>query len=143
MTKFSVENTSNIINLYEHGMPLRWAAYSTGINYTTVWRWMKKGEKAKRGKYHQFYLDMRKARATYILYHLEALNKSGKDETHEYLLKVTDPEHFNLSNKLEHSGEVTNVNKNVKIDEDLLDEIISETKINLEDKDDTEEGAGS
>ena len=141
MTKFSPEICKEICTNYENGMPLKWAAYYSDVDYSTVWRWKTKGKKAKRGKYHDFYMDLRKATAKYIAFHLNALNGSDKDETHKYLLAVTDPEHFNLKNRLEHSGQITNVNANVDMDMDLLDEIIAEKKGKSTSTNDSEESS--
>lgn len=135
MTKFSDEICKEICTNYENGMPIKWAAYYSDVDYSTVARWVREGKKAKSGKKKKFFLDMKKAKAKFIAFHLNELNGSDKDETHKYLLAVTDPEHFNLKNKLEHSGNVTNVNMNKDIDEDLLDKIIAEKEGKSEDKD--------
>lgn len=128
MTKFNETIAEQILINYENGLPLKHASSLVGVNPSTVWRWRKKGEKAKSGKYHDFYLKMLKARAKFIAYHLNILNSSDNDATHRYLLEVTDPDNFLLKTKLEHSGELTNINKNFTVDEELLDEILTEKR---------------
>lgn len=128
MTKFNDTIAEQILINYENGLPLKHAASLVGVNPSTVWRWRKKGEKAKSGKYHNFYIKMLEARAKFIAYHLNILNNSDNDATHRYLLEVTDPDNFLVKTKLEHSGELTQINKNFDIDEDLLNSILEEKR---------------
>lgn len=142
-TKFTPEICEEIIVNYENGLPLNQVAARVGIDTATLWRWRNKGKKAKSGKYRQFYLDMEKARANFIAFHLDCLNSSNNDNTHIYLLKVTDPEHFSEKNQIEHSGQVTNVNKNIEIDHELLDQIISEKRERYSEITDSDEESSS
>ena len=128
MVKFSEELAEQIVINYENGLPLKHAANLAGVNPSTVWRWRNKGKKQKRGKYHKFYCDMEAAQARFIAFHMNVLNSSDSDATHRYLLEVTDPDNFQLKTKLEHSGELTNVNKNIEVDQDLLDELLAEKR---------------
>lgn len=128
MTKFNETIAEQILINYENGLPLKYAAGLVGVNPSTVWRWRKKGEKAKKGKYRNFYLKMLEAKAKFIAYHLNILNNSDNDATHMYLLRVTDPDNFSEKNIMEHTGEVTQINKNFNIDEDLLNNILEEKR---------------
>ena len=47
MTKFNETIAEQILINYENGLPLKYAAGLVGVNPSTVWRWRKKGEKAK------------------------------------------------------------------------------------------------
>ncbi len=125
--KFCKKICDEIIINYSNGMPLKYAAELAGVHPSTVTKWRKKGEEDETSKYHQFYLDMKKAKANYIIYHLNFLNNSKSDSTHRYLLSIADPEYFTPSNKIEHTGDVK-VKENIEIDEKLLDEIIKEKK---------------
>ena len=128
MTKFTERVAENIAMAYGNGLPLKYCAQMNGVDPATLWRWRKKGAKAKSGKYKKFYDVMVQAKANYIMYHLQALNNSDNDNTHFRLLETADPDEFSIKNKIEHSGEVTNINKNIEIDTDLLDEIIAEKR---------------
>ena len=53
---------------------------------------MEKGEKAKSGKYRDFYLDMQKARAKFILHHQRKIANSPSWMASQYLLQCVDSE---------------------------------------------------
>ncbi len=125
--KFCKKICDEIIVNYSNGMPLKYACELAGVHPTTVTKWKKKGEEDENSKFHQFYLDMKKAKANYIIYHLNFLNKSKSDSTHKYLLSIADPEYFSPSSKIEHSGDVK-VKENIEIDTKLLNEIIADKK---------------
>ena len=127
--RFNKELCDEIVHLYSTGLPIKTIADLLGINRQTIYRWRKKGEKEGEGEYYDFDMSMKKAHAKNILFHLKKLNRSNKDNTHKFLLEVSDPETYNLSNKIEHSGEL-NIKENVKLDSDLIDRIISEKKAN-------------
>lgn len=125
--KFCKKVCDEIIVNYSNGMPLKYASELAGVHPSTVSNWKKKGEEDENSKYRQFYLDMKKAKANFILYHLNFLNNSKSDSTHKYLLSIADPDYFAPSNKVEHTGDVK-VRENIEIDNKLLDEIIADKK---------------
>ncbi len=125
-SKFTEELQNELIDNYEAGLPLTWASTKAGVTRKTVYEWLNKGKEEQEGEYYDFYINMLRARARFVAVHLAALNESTSDKTHRYLLEVTDPENFVVSNKLEHSGGVSNTN--IEIDPELLDEIIAEKK---------------
>ena len=58
--KFSEEVCQCIIEFHSDGIPLKYCAEAVGIARQTIYDWMRKGEEAKSGKYHQFYVDMKR-----------------------------------------------------------------------------------
>ena len=57
MTKFNATITTQICILRSQGNHMKGIAETVGIRRETIYQWLKKGEKARRGKYAQFYSD--------------------------------------------------------------------------------------
>jgi len=100
-TKFTEEVCQCLIENYSKGVPLKYCADAAGINRKTIYDWMKKGEKAKSGKYHQFYKDMQKAKSKFISHHMQKIGDSKSWMASQYLLQVTDTEQFVVAEKKE------------------------------------------
>lgn len=101
MTKFNETICKEIIIAHENGLPKNACASIVGINRRTLYDWLKKGEKAKSGKYHDFYLRWLKADARFQMYHLKRINDSKQWQASQYLLQVTDPETYVVKEKRE------------------------------------------
>ena len=99
MAKFNEEICKELIIAHENGLPKNACASIVGINRRTLYDWLKKGEKAKSGKYHDFYLRWLKAEARFQAYHLKKINDSKSWTASQYLLQVTDPETFVIAEK--------------------------------------------
>ena len=99
MAKFNEEICKCLVEFYADGIPLKYCADAVGINRSTIYDWMKKGEKAKSGKYKQFYLDMQKARAKFIAKNVKDIQDNKSWMAKQYLLQVTDPEQFVVAEK--------------------------------------------
>jgi transposase len=100
-TKFTEEITTQIVTFYENGLPIKYASELAGVHRSTVYKWLKKGEAAKSGKYRKFYLDILRAKSKFVAYHVNKLNESDADWTSKYLLEVTDPETFVVEKKVQ------------------------------------------
>lgn len=100
-TKFTEEVCQCLIENYSKGVPLKYCADAAGINRKTIYDWMNKGEKAKSGKYHQFYKDMQKAKSKFISHHMQKIGDSKSWMASQYLLQVTDTEQFVVAEKKE------------------------------------------
>lgn len=127
MTKFNEETTKELIKKYSNGIPLKQCASAVGIDRSTVYLWMNKGKKSKKGKYHQFYLDMQRARAKFIAYHHKKINESNDWRASQYLLQVTDPEHYIVKKdiNIESKSKVDYSSDNV-FDKELFEKILEE-----------------
>ena len=84
---------------YGNGMPLKYCADSVGIARQTIYDWMNKGKKAKSGKYHDFYLEMQRAKSKFISHHLQKISDNKSWMSSQYLLQVTDAEQFVVAEK--------------------------------------------
>ena len=99
MVKFSEDICQCLIEFYSNGTPLKYCADAVGIRRETVYLWMNKGKKAKRGKYHDFYLDMQRARAKFKAHHLQKISNSKSWMASQYLLQCVDPDEFVVAEK--------------------------------------------
>lgn len=115
MSKFNEEITKEIIKLYNNGIPLKHCASAVGIDRRTLHRWMNRGKNARSGKYRRFYLDMQMARAKFIAFHQKKINESDDWKASRYLLEVTSPEDYVITEKQEHK-----VDANVAVLSDLF-----------------------
>ena len=112
--KFNDEIVTRILTFYENGLPLKYASELAGVHRTTVYKWLDKGKKARSGKYRQFYLDLQKAKAKFIAFHVNKLNESDDTWTSKYLLEVTDPDTFVIEKKLKTSNDTELKMRDVK-----------------------------
>ena len=118
MAKFNEEICKELIIAHENGLPRNACASIVGINRRTLYDWLKKGEKAKTGKYHDFYLRWLKAEARFQAYHLKKINDSKSWAASQYLLQVTDPETYVVAEKQEMEANI-NAEANLNADVDL------------------------
>jgi len=138
MAKFNEEICKELIIAHENGLPRNACASIVGINRRTLYDWLKKGEKAKTGKYHDFYLRWLKAEARFQAYHLKKINDSKSWTASQYLLQVTDPETFVIAEKQEMEAKVSaDANLNADVDltsDDFLNRELDLMKKIIEDK---------
>jgi len=97
--KFNEEIVEKLCTAHENGLPQKACAQYCGIDRKTLYRWLKKGEEAKRGKYRDFYMKWQKANAKFQLYHLKKINDSQSWMASQYLLQVTDPDAYVVAEK--------------------------------------------
>lgn len=76
---------------------------------------MEKGEKARSGKYREFYIDMQKARAKFIKANIKDIQGNKSWMASQYLLQVTDPEQFVVAEKQQIEAE-TKATINAEVD---------------------------
>lgn len=130
MAKFNDEICECLVEFYSDGMPLKYCADAVGINRSTIYDWMKKGEKAKSGKYRKFYQDMQKARAKFIKKNMQDIQDSKSWMAKQYLLQVTDPEQFVVAEKQEMEANVKN-DTTLKADVDLTSQEFMNRELEL------------
>lgn len=129
MTKFTPELAMDLCTARENGLPVKDCADFIGIHRDTVYRWLKKGENAKSGRYREFYKNWVKATSKFKLYHLKKINDSKDWRASQYLLSVTDPETFNTHNWRNVKAEVksdVNLKTEQLFDEEIMDDLINE-----------------
>ena len=99
MVKFSEDTCKCLIENHGKGLPIKDCADIAGISRQTVYEWMRKGETAKRGKYHDFYVDMQRARAKFKSHHLQKIGNSKSWMASQYLLQCVDPDEYVVAEK--------------------------------------------
>lgn len=100
MVKFNEEICNDLCKYREEGLTINDCADLVGIDRKTVTRWVKKGEKAKSGKYKDFFIKWRKASAKFKRVHQNYISESNSWLAHQYLLQVTDPETYVIAEKI-------------------------------------------
>lgn len=128
VTKFNQDICNDLCQLYGEGLSQTDCADIVGINRKTLRRWLEKGEKAKSGKYRQFYLQWRKAKAEHKRMHLSHINNSPSWLAHQYALQVMDPDTFVVAEKQQIEAETK---ATVNADVDMNDPRIRENDLEM------------
>ena len=144
-TKFNEQLCEQLCTLHEEGLPQKSCADYCGIDRTTLHRWLKKGEKAKSGKYRQFFLNWIRSEAKYEMKHLTHISDSSSWLAHQYLLQVKDPETYVVAEKQEMEMKA---DTNITADVDMTNPVITENDLEMlkdliEDKHDDNPDSGT
>ena len=105
-SKFNEDACTCLTENYEKGLPLKYCADIAGVARSTVYNWMEKGKQSKRGKYHDFYLDMQRAKSKFIAHHQLKIAESKDWRASQYLLQVTDTEKYVVTEKKQVQADV-------------------------------------
>ena len=122
MAKFSEEVCSIILDARSSGMTVEECAGIAGISYRTLYRWLEKGEKAKSGKYHDFYFAYLKANLEFVKYHRDKIGEHKDWHASQYLLQVNEKGKYNLTQEIE-----SKVEAEVKVPFQDLERIVIES----------------
>ena len=106
ITKFNEETCKCLVDNYSKGLTITDCANIAGIDRRTVHRWIEKGEKARNGKYKQFYLEMQKAKSKFKEHHLRKIAEAKDWRASQYLLQVTDSETYVVTEKKQVNADV-------------------------------------
>ena len=87
---------------------------------------MEKGEKARSGRYREFYIDMQKARAKFIKSNIKDIQDNKSWMAKQYLLQVTDPEQFVVAEKQQIEAETKST---IQAEVDMTDPRIQESDL--------------
>ena len=101
MVKFSEEVCSIILDARASGMTKDECAGIAGIHVRTLDRWLERGEKAKSGKYRDFYFAYLKANLEFRKYHRDKIAEHKDWHASQYLLQVNESGKYNQSWKVE------------------------------------------
>lgn len=104
--KFNDETCQCLIENYSKGLTITDCADIAGIDRRTVHRWIEKGEKARSGKYKDFYLGMQRARAKFKEHHHQKIADSKDWRASQYLLQVTDSDRYVVTEKKQVKADV-------------------------------------
>lgn len=105
-TKFTEEICNDLCEYREKGLSIKDCADLVGISRNTVTRWVQRGEKAKSGKYKEFYLRWNKASAKFTAYHHQKIADSKDWKASQYLLQVTDSDRYVVTEKKQVKADV-------------------------------------
>lgn len=124
-SKLNENMIEKLCDARKSGLSVKDCAYVAGIGKATLYRWIEKGKKSKRGKYHEFYLNWEKSEVEFRLYHIKKINESKDWRASQYMLTVSDPERYN-TNKYNIKQETTIKDRNVvKLDNEALEKLLS------------------
>ena len=129
-SKLTPEVLDTILEEHSKGVPINSCCDLVGVSRQAFYDWIKKGEegsKANKGLYIELAEGIKKARAKCIQSIVEKAFDNNSPQMLMYLLKVYDPDTFNIAEKTE------NTNLNIHTFEDLFDE---ETIRQIADEDD-------
>lgn len=128
VTKFNQDICNDLCQLYGQGLSQTDCADIVGISRRTLHRWLEKGKNAKSGRYRQFYLQWRKAKAEYKQKHISHINNSSSWLAHQYMLQVVDPDTYVVAEKQQIEQETT---ATVSADVDMNDPKIHEKDLEM------------
>ena len=122
-----------ICNEIKRGTPITSACLIAGISKDTYYRWYRKGEKAKTGRFKEFYNKIEEAKAYAIALRVENIRKAGRNgswQADAWWLERMDPENFsrkdNVNVKSENINHNLNINLNRLFDDELVEDILKD-----------------
>ena len=126
MAKLKLTNKlcDEICNDIKAGVPIKHAAISHGITEVTFYNWYNKGKKAKKGKFRDFYNYVEEAKSIAITLRERRIYKAGQAnwQADAWWLERVDPENFGRKDHHKIESENTNINFNMKSDDEVLKE---------------------
>ena len=122
-----------ICNEIKRGTPITSACLIAGISKDTYYRWYRKGEKAKTGRFKEFYNKIEEAKAYAIALRVENIRKAGQNgswQADAWWLERMDPENFSRKDNVNVKSENINHNLNINLgklfDDGLIEDILKD-----------------
>ncbi len=105
-SKLTPERQERIVELIRAGNYMEIAAQAAGIDVSTLYRWLQRGEKARSGKYRQFRDAVMRARVEAEARAVVVVQKAALDDWRaaSWWLERAFPDRWGRRQKLEHSG---------------------------------------
>ena len=124
MAKFNKKTIEIILKARKSGLNQKECAEVAGINEATLYKWLNKGKKAKRGKYRDFYNDFQMAKNKNKLFHLKKIHEAEAWTASAWYLERVYPEEFGRKDRvdLKHKAQVE-VSKTVKEAEEYFKQL--------------------
>ena len=94
------------------------AAALAGIDESTFYKWIKRGEEETKGKFVLFFQSIKEARAAFREHHRKQIADAGKKgvwTASAWLLERSCPEEYGRRQAVEHSGQIDTPVKVIKI----------------------------
>ena len=122
--KLTDELCDNICKDIKEGVPIVHASVANGISTSTFYSWYDKGKEAKSGKYKKFYDEINEARSVAVTLRAKRVYKAGETswQADAWWLERVDPENFGRKDHHKIESENTNINFNMKSDDEVLKE---------------------
>lgn len=123
-TKLTDQLCDDICNDIKAGVPIDHAAIAHGITRKTFYNWYNKGKDAKSGKFRQFHDKVEEAKSVAITLRARRIYKAGQAnwKADAWWLERVDPENFGRKDHHKIESENTNINFNMKSDDEVLKE---------------------
>lgn len=96
-TKFNKEIAEDIIHARRKGLTMKDCAAIVGVDRTTIRNWLNRGKEQNRGQFHDFYQEFQRATVDFKIIQLDRIMQSKDWKAAQYLLAVTDPEHYSIT----------------------------------------------
>jgi hypothetical protein len=112
-TKLTLQIQKAIGDKIVIGAPLKFAAEASGIDESTFYRWLQRGEKEKSGIYYEFRKYIMECEAKSVIVHLNIITRAANDgdpKASEWILERRFPEHFGRREKLDVDTNITTRN---------------------------------
>ena len=124
MAKFNKKTIEIILKARKSGLNQKECAEVAGINEATLYKWLNKGKKAKRGKYRDFYNDFQMAKNKNKLFHLKKIHEAEAWTASAWYLERVYPDEFGRKDRvdLKHEAQVE-VSKTVKEAEEYFKQL--------------------
>ena len=125
MAKLTDQLCDEICNDIKEGVPIIHASIANGISQSTFYDWHNKGKNATRkNKYRDFYEKVEEAKSVAIKLRARRIYKAGQAnwQADAWWLERVDPENFGRKDHHKIESENTNINFNMKSDDEVLKE---------------------
>lgn len=113
MAKFNDKTIQLILKAREFGLNQKECVEIAGINEATLYKWLEKGKKAKRGKYRDFYNDFQMTKNRNKLFHLKKIHEAETWTASAWYLERVYPDEFGRKDRMDltHDGKLEIENK--------------------------------
>lgn len=125
MAKLTDQLCDEICKDIKAGVPIIHASIANGISQSTFYDWYNKGKNATRkNKYRDFYEKVEEAKSVAIKLRARRIYKAGQAnwQADAWWLERVDPENFGRKDHHKIESENTNINFNMKSDDEVLKE---------------------
>lgn len=95
------------------GMPIKFAAEAAGIGETTFYRWMQSGEKAKRGKFREFWEYIKECQAKAVQLHVKLITRAANEgswQASAWILERRHPNEFGRKDRIDMKADIKSKN---------------------------------
>lgn len=106
------------------GMPIKFAAEAAGIGETTFYRWMQSGEKAKRGKFREFWEYIKECQAKAVQLHVKLITRAANEgswQASAWILERRHPNEFGRKDRIDMKADINSSEKDIPLTTEVLE----------------------